>query len=203
MKRVSPSIRWRLARRALAVLAGSWLLSLVLVLFWQRRDSRAPSRAIVVLGAAQYAGHPSPVLRARVDHAIGLFQSGFSGTIVFTGGIASGDTTSEAAVARRYAIANGVPDSVILVETQSRSTSEALRNVASLLRGGPRDVILVSDPFHMLRLSILASRFGLQPRTSPTRTSPISSNRIEFWRYALQESWKVPAALLFEFPDRR
>jgi uncharacterized SAM-binding protein YcdF (DUF218 family) len=203
MKRASTSLGWRLARGALFVLAGSWLLSLALVLVWERRDSRAPSRAIVVLGAAQYAGHPSPVLRARIDHAIGLWQRGFSGTIVFTGGKAPGDTTSEAAVARRYAIANGVPDSVILIETQSRSTSEALSNVASLLRDGPRDVILVSDPFHMLRLSILARRFGLQPRASPTRTSPISSNRTEFWRYALRESWKAPAALLFEFPDRR
>ena len=203
MKRASTSLGWRLARAALVSLAGLWLLSLVLVLVWQRRDSRAHSRAIVVLGAAQYAGHPSPVLRARVDHAIGLWQRGFSGTMVFTGGIAPGDTTSEAAVARRYAIASGMPDSAILVETQSRNSSEALRGVATMLGDGPRDVILVSDPFHMLRLSILARRFGLQPRTSPTHTSPISSSRTEFWLYALRESWKAPAALLFEFPDRR
>ena len=203
MKRASTSLGWRLARAGLAALAGLWLLSLVLVLVWQRRDSRAHSRAIVVLGAAQYAGHPSPVLRARVDHAIGLWQRGFSGTMVFTGGIAPGDTTSEAAVARRYAMASGVPDSVILIETQSRNSSEALRGVAALLGDGARDIILVSDPFHMLRLSILARRFGLHPRTSPTHTSPISSNRTEFWRYALRESWKAPAALLFELPDRR
>ena len=180
-----------------------WLLSLVLVLVWQRRDSRAPSRAIVVLGAAQYDGKPSPVLRARVDHAIGLWQRGFAPTLIMTGGRAPGDTTSEAAVARRYAIANGVPDSVLWVETESRSTSEALRNVAGLLETGPRDVILVSDPFHMLRLSILARRYGLRPRTSPTRTSPISDNLAEFWRYAMRESWKAPAALLLEFSDRR
>ena len=203
MKRASTSLGWRLARGALLALVGLWLISLTLVLVWQRRDSRAPSRAIVVLGAAQYAGHPSPVLRARVDHAVGLWQRGFSGTLVFTGGIAPGDTTSEAAVARRYALASGVPDSAILIETQSRNSSEALRNVANLLSVGPRDVILVSDPFHMLRLSILARRFGLHPRTSPTRTSPISANRAEFWRYAFRESWRAPAALLFEFPDRR
>ena len=64
------------------------------------------------------------------------------------------------------------------------------------------DVILVSDPFHMLRLSILARRFGLAPRTSPTRTSPISANHSEFWRYTLQESWKAPVAFFFEFYDR-
>lgn len=203
MKRASTSLGWRLARGALAGLAGLWVLSLLLVLAWQRRDSRARSRAIVVLGAAQYDGKPSPVLRARVDHAIGLWQRGFAPTLIMTGGRAPGDTTSEAAVARRYAIANGVPDSVVMLENESRSTSEALRNVAAMLKTGQRDVILVSDPFHMLRLSILARRFGLQPRTSPTHTSPISNNRAEFWRYAVRESWKAPAALLFEFGDRR
>ena len=120
-----------------------------------------------------------------------------------TGGRAPGDTTSEAVVARRYAIASGVPDSVVLVETESRSTREALRNVRTLLKTDRRDVILVSDPFHMLRLSIIARRIGLEPRTSPTRTSPISANRTEFWRYAVRESWRAPAALLFELGDRR
>lgn len=203
MKRASTSLGWRLARAGLVALASGWLLSLVLVLIWQRVDSRSPSHAIVVLGAAHYAGRPSPVLRARVDHAIGLWQRGFAPVLVMTGGTAPGDTTSEAAVARRYAIAQGVPDSLILIETESRTTSEALRAVAVLLRDGPRDVILVSDPFHMLRLSILARRLGLRPRTSPTHTSPISTNRAEFWRYALSESWKAPAALLFELGDRR
>lgn len=203
MKRTSASLGWRLARGALLTLAGLWMLSLGLVLVWQQLDFRGRARAIVVLGAAQYDGRPSPVLRARVDHAIGLWQRGFAQNLVVTGGRAAGDTTSEAAVARRYAIANGVPDSVILIEAESRTTSEALRNVASLLKNGSREVILVSDPFHMLRLSILARRFGLKPRTSPTHTSPISVNRAEFWRYAIRESWKAPAALLFEFADRR
>jgi len=203
MKRASTWLGWRIARGGLITIAGLWILSLTLVLVWQGRDSRQHSRAIVVLGAAQYAGKPSPVLRARIDHAIGLWQRGFASTIIFTGGSAPGDTTSEAVVAKRYAIANGIPATAIMVEAESRSSSEALRNVAAMLKDQQRDVILVSDPFHMLRLSILARRFGLQPRTSPTHTSPISSNRGEFWRYAMQESWKAPAALLFEFGDRR
>ncbi|HEX7939483.1 MAG TPA: YdcF family protein [Gemmatimonadaceae bacterium] len=202
MKRPSTWLRWRVARGAMAGVVGLWLLSLSLVLVWQQRDSRAPSRAIVVLGAAQYDGKPSPVLRARVDHAIGLWQQGLAPTVIMTGGRAPGDTTTEAAVARRYAIANGVPDSVVLLESESRTTSEALRNVAAMLRPGATDVILVSDPFHMLRLSILAKRFGLQPHTSPTHTSPISNNRAEFWLYALRESVKAPVALLFD-SDRR
>jgi uncharacterized SAM-binding protein YcdF (DUF218 family) len=203
MKRQSTSLGWRLAKWALAAFGGAWLLSLTLVLVWQGKDSRVHSRAIVVLGAAQYAGKPSPVLKARVDHAIGLWQRGFAPTVITTGGRAPGDTTSEAAVARRYAIANGVPAAAILMEAESRSTAEALRNVAAMLDSGSRQVILVSDPFHMLRLSILARRNGLIPKVSPTNTSPISKDWSEFTRYAIQESWKAPAALLFGFADRR
>jgi len=66
-----------------------------------------------------------------------------------------------------------------------------------------REVILVSDPFHMLRLWILARRFGLEPRTSPTRTSPISSSAVESWRYSLSESVKVPLTFFFEHPRRQ
>jgi len=182
---------------------GLWLLSLALVLVWQRRDTSRAADAIVVLGAAQWDGKPSPVLRARVDHAIGLWRRGLAPLLVMTGGRGPGDTTTEAAVERRYAISHGVPDSVIRVETESRSTRESLRNVSAMLDPDARDVILVSDPFHMLRLSILARRFGLRPQTSPTPTSPISRNRAESWRYTLHESWKAPVTFFFEFADGR
>jgi len=201
-RRSSASLGWRLVQTALLVAAASWVLSLALVVIWERLDTRKRADAIVVLGAAQYDGRPSPVLRARMDHAIDLWRRGLAPRLITTGGRGAGDTTSEAAVERRYAISHGVPDSSILAESRSRSTSETMRNVASMVGEQRRTVILVSDPFHMLRLSILARRFGLRPRTSPTRTSPISANRSEFWRYTLQESWKVPVAFLFEFSDR-
>lgn len=201
-RRTSASLGWRLARAAVLALLGAWLLSLALVIVWGQRDTRRPANAIVVLGAAQYDGRPSPVLRARVDHAIDLWRRGLAPVLFMTGGRGEGDTTSEAAVERRYAMANGVPAAAIIVEEESRSTSESLRNVAATLGKDARAVILVSDPFHMLRLSILARRFGLRPRTSPTRTSPISANRAAFWSYTLRESWKAPASLLIEFTDR-
>jgi uncharacterized SAM-binding protein YcdF (DUF218 family) len=200
--RHSAPLGWRLVYTALAVVAVMWVLSLAFVIVWEQIDTGRPASAIVVLGAAQYDGKPSPVLRARVDHAIVLWKRGLAPRLFVTGGMAPGDTTTEAAVAKRYAVANGVPDSVILLENASRTTSESLRNVAGMLGDNRRDVILVSDPFHMLRLSILARRFGLDPRTSPTRTSPISANHSEFWRYTLQESWKAPVAFFFEFYER-
>ena len=201
--RKSARIGWRVTRTAIGLAVSLWLVSLALVLIWQRLDARRSASAIVVLGAAQWDGRPSPVLRARVDHAIALWRRGLAPRLVMTGGRGPGDTTSEAAVERRYAMRQGVPGRAILVESTSRTTREALRNVAAMLDGSARDVILVSDPFHMLRLSIVARRFGLRPQTSPTRTSPISANRRLWWRYTLHESWKAPAAFFFEFYEAR
>lgn len=200
--RKSRPIGWRLVKAAVATVFSLWLLSLLMVVVYERRDTKRPAHAIVVLGAAQYDGKPSPVLKARVDHAVQLWRQGLAPIVVMTGGRGEGDTTSEAAVERRYAISKGVPPSAILVEGASRSTSETLRNVASMLTSDRREVILVSDPFHMFRLALLARRYGLRPRTSPTRTSPISRNRGEFWRYTLHESWKAPVAFFFDLSDR-
>jgi uncharacterized SAM-binding protein YcdF (DUF218 family) len=176
-----------------------WLVSLAAVVYWERRDMARPASAIVVLGAAQYVGHPSPVLRARADHAIDLWKRGLAPHIIFTGGFGDHDTTSEAAVAQRYAIEHGVPPRAILIENAGRSTIESLQNVAALMQAEPgRSVILVSDPFHMLRLSILARHLGLVPFTSPTRESPISFSRRESLKYTLSESIKVPVTFLLD-----
>ena len=193
-----PNIITRLTRTIAALIVLGWVMSLVAVMLWEHRDDARPASAIVVLGAAQYDGRPSPVLKARLDHALDLWDRRLAPHLVFTGGMGDGDTTSEAAVGRRYAVRHGVPDSAILMETRGRTTSESMQRVAAVMHGQQkRDVILVSDPFHMLRLTILAHRFGLVPYSSPTRTSPISANRSESWRYALSESVKVPLTLLF------
>ena len=193
----------RVARRILTIgtitVFSLWLISAVAVLVWSSRDEARPAQAIVVLGAAQYAGKPSPVLRARLDHALDLWNRHLASLLILTGGTGSGDTTSEAAVGRKYAKRHGVPDSAILVENEGRTTSESMRAVAGMLEvRGLQSALLVSDPFHMLRLRILARRFGFTPYTSPTRTSPISPNREERWKYIFSESIKAPMAFLFE-----
>src|SRR5215470_19990262 len=120
-----------------ALTVGAWAMSLLGVILWERRDDAQPSSAIVVLGAAQYVGRPSPVLRARLDHAIDLWRRGLAPRIIFTGGFGEHDTTSEAAVAERYAIEHGVPARAILIENSGRSTIESLRRVAALMDGEP------------------------------------------------------------------
>jgi uncharacterized SAM-binding protein YcdF (DUF218 family) len=193
----------RIIRRILTIVTvivfSLWIVSATAVLIWSSRDEARPAQAIVVLGAAQYSGKPSPVLRARLDHALDLWNRHLASLLILTGGTGSGDTTSEAAVGRTYARKRGVPDSAILVENEGRTTSESMRAVAGMLEvRGLQTALLVSDPFHMLRLRILARRFGFTPYTSPTQTSPISPNREERWKYIFSESLKAPLAFFFE-----
>jgi len=176
-----------------------WAISATAVLIWSSRDEARPAQAIVVLGAAQYAGRPSPVLRARLDHGLNLWKRNLASLLILTGGTGFGDTTSEAAVGRSYAKKRGVPDTLILVENEGRTTSESMKAVAGMLEvRGLHTALLVSDPFHMLRLRILARRFGFTPYTSPTRTSPIEPNREQRWKYIFSESVKAPLAFFFE-----
>ena len=189
----------RMLTVAMVVVFGLWVASASAVLLWASRDEARPAQAIVVLGAAQYSGKPSPVLRARLDHALDLWNRHLASLLILTGGTGAGDTTSEAAVGRTYARKHGVPDSAILVENEGRTTSESMHAVAGMLEvRGLQTALLVSDPFHMLRLRILARRFGFTPYTSPTQTSPISPNREARWKYIFSESLKAPLAFFFE-----
>ena len=182
----------------LALLVGvaiAYMVSFVVVLVVSRQDRRHKADAIVVLGAAQYNGRPSPVLKARLDHAVGLFQAGFAPMIVVTGGTAQGDNESEATVSRRYLLSNGVPDAAVIVRPEGRSTIASMDAVGKWLR--ERDlhsVLLVSDPFHMCRLRFEARRMDLIPFVSPTRTSPISRNRTRELGFMATEALKMPVA---------
>src|SRR5438105_1234897 len=139
-----------------------WLVSVSAVVMWSSRDEARPAQAIIVLGAAQYAGKPSPVLRARLDHALDLWNRHLATLLILTGGTGAGDTTSEADVGRNYARRHGVHDSVVLVENAGRTTSESMRAVGGMLGvRGAHSALLVSDPLDMLRLRILARRFGV------------------------------------------
>lgn len=191
----------RVFRRA-AWVVGILLFVYILILGWvfrvSRVDERGPADAIVVLGAAQYNGRPSPVLRARLDHAIALYQAGFAPSIVVTGGIGSGDRMSEATVGHRYLRSHNVPDSAIVVRPDGRTTWESMQSVREWMH--EREVsrmLLVSDPFHMARLQLEARRTGLTILTSPTRTSPIvPGSRTEFG-YLAEEALKLPVAAVY------
>lgn len=183
---------------ALPLLAlAVYLASFLAVYLTSRSDQHEPADAIVVLGAAQYNGKPSPVLRARLDHAVELYREGLAPALIVTGGIGTGDRVSEATVSRQYLVARGVPDQAIVVRPEGRSTQESMRSVAEWARAhGTRRVLLVSDPFHMLRLRLEARRTSLVAYTSPTTSSPISADWKRELYFFAAEAWKVPVVLL-------
>jgi uncharacterized SAM-binding protein YcdF (DUF218 family) len=184
------------ALRGVLLLLALWALSLTSVHLWGRRDEARPADAIVVLGAAQYDGKPSPVLRARLDHALELYRQGLAPRLIMTGGTGPGDTVSEAVVGKRYAIREGVPADSILTEGEGLTSLQSMRGVAVLMtEHGMKRAVLVSDPFHMLRLKLLSKRVGIEGYTSPTRVSPISRNRAQERRFLLRESVILPLVL--------
>jgi uncharacterized SAM-binding protein YcdF (DUF218 family) len=179
----------------LLVAVIAYTVSLVLVLVVSQQDQREPADAIVVLGAAQYNGRPSPVLRARLDHALSLYQDRLAPLVLVTGGVGRGDTTSEAMVGRRYLMAHGLPPDAVVAQSEGRTTMASMTAVTDWLRRrGLRRALLVSDPFHMFRLRLEARRTGLEAYTSPTESSPISENPVLERRYLLAEGYKVPVA---------
>ena len=196
----------RIIRRTLSACVAGWLVVLVAIVAWSTRNSDESADAIVVLGAAQYGGKPSPVLRARLDQAMTLWNARRAPRMVFTGGRRDGDQISEAAAGRRFAMRRGVPARAILLEASGRTTLASMHGASVLLRSpadsvttpmAPRPrVLLVSDPFHMLRLDVLARLHGLTPLPAPTRTSPISASRSIALEYVLRESFALPADVL-------
>jgi uncharacterized SAM-binding protein YcdF (DUF218 family) len=177
--------------------ASIYTVALVMVLVVSQQDQSRPADAIVVLGAAQYNGRPSPVFRARLDHALQLYREGLAPRLVVTGGVGRRDTMSEATVARHYLLTRKVPARAVISQPQGRSTEASMTAVAAWLQTAHlKRVILVSDPFHMFRLRLEARRTGLEAYTSPTESSPISDNPVLELRYLAAEALKIPVAWL-------
>jgi len=162
-----------------AVVAAFVLVAYLVFTFaqvWQaaRRDQARQADAIVVLGAAQFDGVPSDILRARLDHAHDLYQRRLAPVIVVTGGKQPGDRFTEAGASATYLHTRGVPDEDILREVDGRNSFESLAAAAGFLKErGITTVLLVSDPFHSFRIDAISAELGLDGHPSPTRTSPI------------------------------
>jgi len=130
--------------------------------------------AIVVMGAAQYDGRPSPQLQARLDHVVELWNQSLAPTVIVTGGNQPGDRFTEAESSTNYLVEHGVPAAVILAEDTGHSSWESLQNVAALARErGITRIVLVSDPYHTLRVRLMAEELGFQAHTSSTQTGPV------------------------------
>lgn len=146
--------------------------------------------AIVVLGAAQYNGRPSNVLKARLDHALDLYERGVAPTIIVTGGNQPGDQFTEATASAKYLMDRGVKDGNILREVHGNSTYDSLRDTAAFTKDRDIEkVVIVTDGFHELRAQKIASEVGLNAIGSPTPNSPISGTTE--WKYFVSETGRV------------
>ncbi|HKF49184.1 MAG TPA: YdcF family protein [Terracidiphilus sp.] len=161
--------RWLIPVLALLVLAAAgWCLWVAAQIeYFASTDQAASADAIVVFGAAEYDGKPSPVYRARLDHAHTLYDRGLAPLIVTMGG-PGGDEYTEGGVGREYLMGAGVPESALIAETQSTSTSQSARRLAVIARANHlRRLLVVSDSMHMFRIHAICSADGLDVFTSP------------------------------------
>jgi uncharacterized SAM-binding protein YcdF (DUF218 family) len=188
----------RLGRTAVGIVGAAllvWAGSIIVVLVAGAWPNTRQADAIVVLGAAQYNGRPSPVLQARLDHALDLYHRGLARHLIFTGGTGVGDTVSEAEVSRRHAISKGVPASAIMTERDGLTSAQSVRAAGALMdAAGLESALLVSDSYHMMRLEVLARRSHIVPYRAPAANAPIdAASSSKRWEYVLRESVLFPA----------
>jgi uncharacterized SAM-binding protein YcdF (DUF218 family) len=154
-----------------------YLISLYQVWSVGRADQQQPVDAIVVMGAAQYDGRPSPQLAARLDHVVELWPEGLAPLVVVTGGNIPGDRFTEASASAAYLIERGVPDASILREDEGSNSFESLEATAAMLaERGLDEVLIVTDPYHALRSRETAEELGLTARVSSTDTSVVGGS---------------------------
>ena len=134
-------------------------------------DATSHADAAIVLGAAAFGDDPSPVLRERVNHAIQLYETGMVSSLIMTGGQGATGNASEARVAANFAIANGIPGAAILLDECSRDTVANLRHARQIgVEAGFTTYLVVSTPYHMRRVTLIAADLDLDVKSSPTRT---------------------------------
>ena len=156
-----------------------------------------PADAIVVFGAAEYSGRPSPVWRARLDHAFALYQRGVAPVVITTGGAAADPHYSEGGVGRDYLMHRGVPERSLIAEMQGRDTSESAERVAVIMRANHlRSCVAVSDAYHVFRIRKLLEHEGIGPVYTAPRLDTRPHSLLQRGGSALRESvsyllWRI------------
>jgi uncharacterized SAM-binding protein YcdF (DUF218 family) len=137
---------------------------------------------IVIFGAAQYAGHPSPVFKARLDHGYALFEQGLAPAVITTGGAGQDPDFSEGGVGRDYLLHRGVPEKALIAETQGSDTAQSAARVGNIMRvNGLHRCIAVSDAYHVFRIRAVLEREGIEVEVAPRPESRPRSLWDRFW----------------------
>jgi uncharacterized SAM-binding protein YcdF (DUF218 family) len=204
-------------RRRRALLRALLLLLLIFVMWvgsvafrvWSvaRVNQDSPTDAIVVLGASQYNGTPTPVFAGRLDQVVNLYNKGVSPNVVTVGAKLPGDNYTEAEAGKSYLVDAGVPAKDITAVSVGHDTWESLRAVDNLAeKQGWESITIVSDPWHEFRSREMAEQLGLQANTSPTRTGPIVQERVTEVRSIVRETaayvwWRFSGGAPWSGPD--
>lgn len=190
-----PSYQTKTQWLALVVLGIVSALLLVVAItgfriyFYGSANRIVKADAAIVLGAAVWGDEPSPVFRERINHAINLYKRGIVRSIIFTGGVGENDNLPEAVVGKRYAMARGVKQADILIETESHTTHQNLeyaQKVASKYRFSK--FLIVSDPLHLKRAVLMAQDLGMDAYPSPTPTTRYRSFKSQF-EFLMRETY--------------
>jgi uncharacterized SAM-binding protein YcdF (DUF218 family) len=170
--------RWKIVRRSIlavvVLVAAYYAIALVQVYRTGQSDQAQAVDAVIVMGAAQYDGRPSPQLASRLDHVVTLYEGGVAPLVVVTGGKQAGDRFTEAESSAQYLVDRGVPAEAIVMESAGHTTYQSMAGAAELLADRGLDtVVVVTDPYHALRSRLTAEDVGLTAYVSPTPSSVI------------------------------
>jgi uncharacterized SAM-binding protein YcdF (DUF218 family) len=183
----------------LASIGAYWMYLYRQVRTIASRDEAHTADAIVILGAAQYNGLPSPVLKARLDHALHLYKRGFSKAIITTGSYGPDPNYSEAHVATEYLTEHGVDAADIITEQASLTTHDSIRAASLLVKSKAwKSVLVVSDGFHLFRVKEMFADEGITAYTSPAPHSPIEVSASQRFWYSLREVFLFSAYRLVD-----
>ena len=182
------------ATLAIGLLAGSLVIAVYLA---ARSDQLQQADAIVVMGAAQFNGRPSEVLKARLDTTYQVWQDGIAPVIIVTGGKMPGDRFTESEASRDYLVDLGVPEAAILLENEGRTSQASLQRVGTIARDHDiHSVVIVSDGFHLFRSKLIADRNGLDAFGVASEGSPIRPWTTTEFEYVVREAGGVLAYLV-------
>jgi vancomycin permeability regulator SanA len=169
VRRVSKTNVIRALITASALLFIVWITIIANVFIHSITDDKQKVDAIVVMGASQWNGRPSPAFKERLDHALNLYNQGLGDYIILTGGIAAGEDIAESSVGKKYIVENGVSEEVVLIEESGRTSLESLQEVAAILeQRNMNSILLVSHGYHIMRIKYIATDLNIKnPHTSP------------------------------------
>ncbi len=195
----------RIKKNKLLVIVGfictlvvGYAIAALNIYFYGNNFNHITADAAIVLGAEVWGNEPSPVFRERINHAINLYKNRDIRIIIFTGGLGAGKELSEADVGKRYAITNGVKEDNILTETKSRTTRQNLLNAKAITDSKQfRKVLIVSDPLHMKRATLMARDLGIDAYPSPTPTTRYRNFKSQF-EFLLRETHFYFVYLIFK-----